>query len=208
MRGTGKREIPVLIMLTVFLSLILASCSRRETTVSKTVIHMESDGASGAKPKAEPDFFDLYGTDWYGWFRIYDADGVWEKLNGAWWDCCGRISGEQERYITVWTRDLPMEQYLARFWLSFGEYGIGCLKGEMLSRSLSAPCTVSFDEDMKLLVFECRHYTPSDGAFGYTIYLKPWGELWDENREDPPADYKSWYLPLIEAGDPMPDTME
>ena len=44
--------------------------------------------------------------------------------------------------------------------------------------------------------------------FHYEIYLRPWGTRWDDvNPEDMPKLYDDWYLPLIEAWEPMPDSI-
>ena len=37
------------------------------------------------------------------------------------------------------------------------------------------------------------------------IYLRPWGSRWPGSEDEKPYYYESWYLPLIEAGEAMPD---
>ena len=50
--------------------------------------------------------------------------------------------------------------------------------------------------------------TVGKGGFSYEIYLRPWGSKWPEDDEDKlPYYYNDWYLPLIEAGKDMPDTI-
>ena len=47
-----------------------------------------------------------------------------------------------------------------------------------------------------------------DDQFTYDIFLRPWGTSWDDAKaEDLPYYYHDWYLPLIEAGEPMPDSI-
>ena len=50
-------------------------------------------------------------------------------------------------------------------------------------------------------------YENGGDAFHYDIYLRPWGTYWvDVDEEDLPNLYDSWYLPLIDAEEPMPDS--
>ena len=50
-----------------------------------------------------------------------------------------------------------------------------------------------------------------ENTFVYSIYLRPWGESWEDVRADNeelmPYYYDDWYLPLIEADAPMPDVI-
>ena len=54
-------------------------------------------------------------------------------------------------------------------------------------------------------------YTADDGTSGltYYIYLRPWGQLWDDIAQEFPDDipyyYESWYLPLVQAGQSAPE---
>ena len=42
----------------------------------------------------------------------------------------------------------------------------------------------------------------------YEIYLRPWGLYWDElDANSRPAYYDSWYVPMIESGEYMPDSI-
>lgn len=42
----------------------------------------------------------------------------------------------------------------------------------------------------------------------YDIVLRPWGTYWvDVDEKDLPNLYDSWYLPLIDADEPMPDSI-
>lgn len=51
-------------------------------------------------------------------------------------------------------------------------------------------------------------YENGGDAFHYDIYLRPWGTYWvDVDEEDLPNLYDSWYLPLIDAEEPMPDSI-
>ena len=42
----------------------------------------------------------------------------------------------------------------------------------------------------------------------YEIYLRPWGLYWDElDANSRPAYYDSWYVPMIESSEYMPDSI-
>lgn len=51
-------------------------------------------------------------------------------------------------------------------------------------------------------------YENGDDGYYYEIYLRPWGLRWDDAGEDYlPYLYDDWYLPLIDAGKSMPDSI-
>ena len=39
------------------------------------------------------------------------------------------------------------------------------------------------------------------------IYLRPWGSKWPGSADEQPFYYGSWYLPMIEKGETMPDVI-
>ena len=52
------------------------------------------------------------------------------------------------------------------------------------------------------------YYESGEDEYSYDIYLRPWGTYWDDvEEEDLPAFYDDWYLPLIVAGEAMPDSI-
>ena len=54
-------------------------------------------------------------------------------------------------------------------------------------------------------------YEDGEDEFYYEVYLRPWGQLWDDFAADYPDDvpyyYDDWYLPLVESGSAMPDVV-
>ena len=56
------------------------------------------------------------------------------------------------------------------------------------------------------LVLQGRH-SGEEQQFDFTLCLRPWGEIWPQDSQRP-YYYETWYLPLIEAGEPMPDQMD
>ena len=52
------------------------------------------------------------------------------------------------------------------------------------------------------------YYENGPDEFTYDIYLRPWGAYWDDVAEEHlPGFYYDWYLPMIEGGKSMPDTI-
>ena len=56
------------------------------------------------------------------------------------------------------------------------------------------------------LSLQGRH-SGEEQRFDFSLCLRPWGSIWPQ-EEQRPYYYESWYLPLIEAGEAMPDTMD
>ena len=44
------------------------------------------------------------------------------------------------------------------------------------------------------------------GNFSFVIYLRPWGDEWPESSR--PDGYEAFYLPKVEAKEPMPDSFD
>lgn len=64
------------------------------------------------------------------------------------------------------------------------------------------PGLVNYDN----MIYIDGFYENGDDEFYYEIYLRPWGSYWDDvAEEDLPYFYYDWYLPMIEAGEAMPE---
>ena len=62
--------------------------------------------------------------------------------------------------------------------------------------------------DYDNMIWISGDYEDGDDEFHYDIYLRPWGLYWDDVEEEAhPYYYADWYLPLIDAGKPMPDAI-
>ena len=100
-------------------------------------------------------------------------------------------------------------------WLSQAElvldYGEPQLKeGDFLDRSLAAgdwDMRVAQDANGTLLTIKGKYDAVGKGGFSYEIVLRPWGSLWEVPKDEQPYYYEDWYLPLIEAGEGMPDAL-
>ena len=109
-------------------------------------------------------------------------------------------------HLLLWDEDQSAEEPMAEARLFFNEddsataadgyFWLLPLKG--------AEWTVRYADGRLTL---CGHYEAEGDSFDYSLCLRPWGELWmDENEQ--PYYYDSWYLPLIQAEESMPDHMD
>ena len=194
----------LLIAAAVLLALTLAGCGQGDSDKVKTVV-VENDRLSRAEAKIAAT--DLSG-DWYGWWRMYDTSGDWAHMYGYWWDCCAEV---KDGRMLLWDEDLPKDNYLAKAELSIRGGDIRCLGGSFLDRKLKSgswDITLSEDSCGTLMTISGKYDAVGKGGFSYEIYLRPWGSKWPEDDEDKlPYYYNDWYLPLIEAGKDMPDTI-
>ena len=197
-------------VLCVLLILCLTGCVRRET---KTVVRLDSHAQPAAPENTEeskPESDTLAG-DWYGWWRMKNTSGDWAKMYGYYWDCCAeiRVSPDGAYTALLWDEELPKDNCLADAVLRQGER-LSCESGSFLDRELSpGDWSIELSEDAggKLLTIQGEYEAVGKGGFHYDIYLRPWGSRWPGSADERPFGYESWYLPLIEAGSPMPETM-
>ena len=186
------------------LVLLLAGCGKGDSDKVKTVV-VENDRISRAEAKAA--VTDLSG-DWYGWWRMYSTSGDWAHMYGYWWDCCAEI---EDGRMLLWDEDLPKDNFLAEAELSIHNKDICCTDGSFLDRKLKSSSwdiTLSEDDCGTLMTISGEYDAVGKGGFSYKIYLRPWGSKWPEDDEDKlPYYYNDWYLPLIEAGNDMPDVI-
>ena len=188
------------------------------------------------KPEATPGAtadYSWWKGDWYGWWVVVDAGGTYLEegyVNQA-WDACAQIdvSGDGTGYIDIWDED---GDDVAWADVSFDASGSdkGCMtsdngkfynhditKGEWLVDPTDSECG-GFDE---LICIRGRYSQPSDenNWIEYYIFLRPWGTRWEDIESGDtsgmiypgdmmPINYTDWYLPLIEAGEPMPYAFE
>lgn len=164
---------------------------------------------------------DWWNGDWYGWWTVTGGDGEYESWNNQWWDCCANISigADYTGKVIIWDEDLPQDNALSEANVALsaigtGEYGTltsegGYIFDGELSHAdwIIDPALMDYDN----LICIDGWYEDGDGSFHYAMYLRPWGTLWDDIAADSPDNlpyyYESWYLPLIEAGKSMPDTL-
>lgn len=167
---------------------------------------------------AKEETLDYLDGDWYGWWMITDADGDFKDMTGYWWDCCVRFdAGRGDSLdVKIWDETCPRKDPLAAAELTLDRKGIASvdsgrfLDGEIEKGSWDiSPDNSSYKN---AIAFMGTHEDPhGDGTLTYYFLLRPWGEDWDDiarkSEDDVPYLYESWYLPLIEEGAKMPDTV-
>ncbi len=157
--------------------------------------------------------------DWYGWWKMTSCTGEYEDMEGKWWDICGSIDIGEDHMGTVelWDEDYTRDDSMVSAAVSLDEVGTG-EHGTLYSEGgwftdvalehadwIVDPGLLNYDN---LIVID-GWYENGDDSYKYELYLRPWGYFWDDVDEDSlPYYYTSWYLPLIEAGEAMPDSID
>ena len=192
----------------------------KETRGNYTVHASDLDLVTEREPIEIPqnDAASFWARDWYGWWVITDAAGNKEDFNNYWFDCCARITLDENGDGTVifWDEDTTYSDWLAKVNIHVDqETGMngamtstnGVFWGEPVGADEWKAMPGEYVAE-DLLGIESV-YDDGEGSFTYMIYLRPWGTLWDDLEEDDlPYYYYDWYLPLIEDGAEMPLEME
>ena len=145
--------------------------------------------------------------DWYGWWKIEGSDG---KMPVSWYDCCASFAEQEDGLVrmTLWDEDGSRSEPLAE--ISFSVLEDGSLLTEngyfLYADIRKGDWTVS-TADHAIYMDDISHATNS-AEFHAAVYLLQWGRRWDHaEAEQRPFYYEDWYLPLIEAGESMPDSI-
>ena len=182
-----------------------------------TVTFIKGDGASSTE-KTDNALLDWWNGDWYGWWKMTGCSGDYEEMEGAWWDICGTIDigSDMTGTVRLWDEDYSRDSLMAKVNVSLSTSGTG-EHGTMMSEDgqftdidlehadwIVDPGLMDFEDLIRI----DGYYENGDDEFYYEIYLRPWGIEWDDVDADSlPSRYEDWYLPLIRAGKPMPDTI-
>ncbi len=163
---------------------------------------------------------DWWNGDWYGWWIMTDCTGLYKEqdMDYMWWDVCGTIDVGEDYVgtVTLWDEDFTRDDPMVDAAVSLNEAGTG-EHGTLYSEGgrftnvelahadwIVDPGLLSYDD---LIVID-GWYENGDDSYKYEVYLRPWGNLWDDDELIKPYYYSDWYLPLIEAGEPMPDSID
>lgn len=182
-----------------------------------TVTFIKGDGASSTE-KTDNALLDWWNGDWYGWWKMTGCSGDYEEMEGAWWDICGTIDigSDMTGIVRLWDEDYSRDSLMAKVNVSLSTSGTG-EHGTLMSEDgqftdvylehadwIVDPGLMDFEDLIRI----DGYYENGDDEFYYEIYLRPWGIEWDDVDADSlPNRYEDWYLPLIRAGKPMPDTI-
>ncbi len=164
---------------------------------------------------------DFWNGEWYGWWAMLGADGEYEELSGQWWDTCGviDIGDDYTGTVELWDEDGDPYNLLCSVDVSLSGSGTSQYGTVMSEDGWFGDCLVGHADwivdpglaDYDNMIWIDGSYEDDYGSFTISIYLKPWGERWDDveaaQPQDVPYYYYDWYLPLIEAGEPMPDVI-
>ena len=153
---------------------------------------------------------------YYGWWKIGDASESWSLYSGAWVDCFAVINVDEQGRgeLVLWDEDSSADKPIGRIDIEVDENGLFTTVKGAFMHSYIAEGNWGFDygtdfEDM--LICELAYFADG-GSFNAVFYLRPWGLLWDDVKENAPDllpyHYETWYLPLLEAGSSMPGHFE
>ena len=175
-------------------------------------------GGEAGDSSGEMQLSDWWNGDWYGWWIMTGCWGYYEDMEGDWWDICGTIDIGEDGMGTVilWDEDYTKSEPMVSASVSLSEAGTGEL-GTMMSEGgwftdvalehadwIVDPGLLDYDD----MIHIDGYYENGDDEYFYDIYLRPWGTYWDDvAEEDLPYYYSDWYLPLIEAGQSMPESI-
>lgn len=184
---------------------------------NEVTITFRKEGGSEAAATGDA-LLDWWNGDWYGWWIMTGCSGDYEDLEGAWWDICGAIDigGDGTGTVTLWDEDYTKSEPMVSASVSLSDDGTS-IYGTMTSEGgaftdialehgdwIVDPGLVDYGD----MIHIDGDYENGGDAFHYDIYLRPWGTYWvDVDEEDLPNLYDSWYLPLIDAEEPMPDSI-
>ena len=139
-------------------------------------------------------------------------------MEGVWWDICGTIDiGEDGMgIVTLWDEDYTKSESMVSASVSLSDDGTS-IYGTMTSEGgfftdialehgdwIVDPGLVDYGD----MIHIDGDYENGEDTFHYDIVLRPWGTYWvDVDEEELPNLYNDWYLPLIDADEPMPDSI-
>ena len=198
-----------------------------EITIDPSTLSRETAGAGGTQSddggKTLPtgtgnELLDWWNGEWYGWWIMSGCYGAYEELEGQWWDICGIIDIKEDYTgtVTLWDEEYTASNSMVSAAVSLSEAGTG-EHGAMMSEGgyfTDMPLEHAdwivdpgVQEDTEMIWIN-GSYENGDDEYSYDIYLRRWGDSWDHVEEDArPRFYDSWYLPLIEADEAMPDSI-
>ena len=168
---------------------------------------------------------DWWNGAWYGWWTMTGCSGAYESMAGQWWDACAviDIGSDYTGTVTIWDKDYSRADPITQASVTLNSAGVG-EHGTVMSESgyftnlplehadwIIDPAINSRFPDVENMICIEGWYEDGEDEFYYEVYLRPWGQLWDDFAADYPDDipyyYDDWYLPLVESGSAMPDVV-
>lgn len=143
--------------------------------------------------------------DWYGYWEMISCTGAWAELENSCWDCCAQIN--ESDVLWLWDVDVDKATGLASLEIA-REGDKGSISGGWFMNQDEGydqwRVELRYDDCGMLLVVRGNYVSEQHGNFSFVIYLRPWGDEWPESSR--PDGYDSFYLPNVEANNPMPDS--
>ena len=163
-------------------------------------LYREDVFAQRPTPTPQPALLSLWTGDWYGWWEIENSQGA---MPDTWYDCCASVVLTGDGLVlTLWDeRSSRMEPMGVLNWVSDGESLT--VTGGWFWYDAVEEGQWSLTPSADRIELSGRHEGEGE-SFDYRIVLRPWGADW-EDTEERPYSYRFWYLPLVEAGESMPD---
>ena len=192
-------------------------------TIDPSTLTRERGVNAGTEPTlpsatADDALLEWWNGEWYGWWKMTDCSGSYESMEGQWWDICGVIEIDADRTgtVTLWDEDYTKDEAMVSAAVSLsdggtGEHGTLTSEGGWFTDVALAHADWIVDpglQELADIICIDGRYENGDDTYRYEIYLRPWGLYWDDvEEENRPYLYADWYLPLIDAGKSMPDSI-
>ena len=154
-------------------------------------------------PTEPPESFRQWIGDWYGWWEITDSRGT---MPDTWYDCfASAVVGEDGLLLSLWDEQSSRLEPMGVAEFCASEDGGVLTSGGWFwfDRLAEGQWELSPDTDG---IEISGHHEAEGESFDYHIVLRRWGARWDDTEERP-YSYRFWYLPLIESGEDMPDSL-
>lgn len=177
-----------------------------------------TDTEVGGGYKDSLDWIRCWSGNWYGWWMMKDVTGAYADIKEGAWDACAYIEVYENLtgYMELWDEEGSHNLLIADMNLGFAnpddsQFGVMfCMGGQFLGDELE-PYEWIINPDGNYcdnsIGFSGR-YEDAYGSYSYYVILLPWGTTWEAMGEESyPEHYYDWYLPLIEAGEDMPDSI-
>ncbi len=195
------------------------------TTLNRETAADTEPGAALPAATTGDALLDWWNGAWYGWWTMTGCSGAYESMAGRWWDACAviDIGSDYTGTVTIWDEDYSRADPMSQASVTLNSAGVG-EHGTVMSESgyftnlplehadwIIDPAINSRFPDVENMICIEGWYEDGEDEFYYEVYLRPWGQLWDDFAADYPDDipyyYDDWYLPLVESGSAMPDVV-
>ena len=164
--------------------------------------------------------------DWYGWWVVRDAGGIFEDTVDSWADVCATIYVDGDTgLVDIWDDTCEEGENISYVDVTFKPGKSD--KGRMLSESgyymysdvesgdwVVDPADSIVSRFDQMIYISARAVDPddSDNWIDYMIFLRPWGMSWEDVRSDSCEDmpytqmmpyyYDDWYVPHMNGAMP------